>query len=201
MNSSLEELDQLACWTLSAKVGDEASVRESVSLNFEEVKSLGELFCEHFADKEEASFIYLGTCHRIEFYSYGFDPHELFLLWQKLRTPFRAQPRLLRGHVAAEHLIRVASSMDSEVVGETQITGQLRDATRRARERGHLRGRLSRVLDYAFRVAKTIRSQTDLGRGNSKCGHVAVDGLEDFLKTLAIKLPWWSVRAPWRYRA
>jgi glutamyl-tRNA reductase len=74
-----------------------------------------------------------------------------------------------------EHLFRVASSLDSLVVGEPQILGQLKDAFACARAAHTVGPALNRALEHAFRVAKRVRSETALGAGQVSIPTVAVD--------------------------
>ena len=74
-----------------------------------------------------------------------------------------------------EHLFRVASSLDSLVVGEPQILGQLKDAFTAARGAATVGPRLNRAFEHAFRVAKRVRSETALGAGQVSIPTVAVD--------------------------
>jgi len=74
-----------------------------------------------------------------------------------------------------EHLFRVASSLDSLVVGEPQILGQLKDAFAAGRGAKTVGPWLNRVFEHAFRVAKRVRSETALGTGQVSIPTVAVD--------------------------
>jgi glutamyl-tRNA reductase len=74
-----------------------------------------------------------------------------------------------------EHLFRVACSLDSLVVGEPQILGQLKDAFTAARGAGTVGPWLNRAFEHAFRVAKRVRSETALGAGQVSIPTVAVD--------------------------
>lgn len=85
-------------------------------------------------------------------------------------------PHLYRydGPDAIRHLFRVASSLDSMVVGEPQILGQLKSAYDVAKERGAVGGFLDQVVTKAFRVAKRIRSETEIGEGAVSVSYAAV---------------------------
>lgn len=79
------------------------------------------------------------------------------------------------GPDAVRHVFRVASSLDSMVLGEPQILGQVKDAYDAALTAGALRGHLSRSVDRAFSVAKRIRTETQLGAKAVSISSVAVD--------------------------
>ena len=76
---------------------------------------------------------------------------------------------------AARHLFRVAASLDSLVVGEPQILGQVKNAYRLAREASAIGPMLGRVFERSFKVAKQVRDSTAVGHGEVSVGSVAVD--------------------------
>lgn len=80
-----------------------------------------------------------------------------------------------RGPAAVRHVFRVASSLDSLVVGEAQILGQLKAAYAFAGKSGTAGARLSRCLERAFGVAKRVRSETTIARGAANVSSVAVE--------------------------
>src|SRR6185437_9435078 len=75
----------------------------------------------------------------------------------------------------AQHLFRVASGLDSMVIGETEILGQAKKAYEAARASGAAGRYLHRLFQRAFRVAKQVRTHTDIARGAVSVGSVAVD--------------------------
>ncbi|HEY0368116.1 MAG TPA: glutamyl-tRNA reductase, partial [Chthoniobacterales bacterium] len=75
----------------------------------------------------------------------------------------------------AQHLFRVASGLDSMVVGETEVLGQTKLAYEAARTSGGAGPILHRLFQRAFRVAKEVRTHTDITRGAVSVGSVAVD--------------------------
>jgi glutamyl-tRNA reductase len=87
------------------------------------------------------------------------------------------RPHLYRfeDNAAIRHLFRVAASLDSMIVGEPQILGQLKLAYAAAREHGSLGPMLDAVLTRAFSVAKRIRSETDIGRNAVSVSYAAVE--------------------------
>ena len=74
-----------------------------------------------------------------------------------------------------QHLFRVASGLDSMVVGETEILGQTKKAYQSARASGAVGPCLHRLFQRAFRVAKQVRTRTEITRGSVSVGSVAVD--------------------------
>lgn len=79
------------------------------------------------------------------------------------------------GEDAVRHVFRVAASLDSMVLGEPQILGQVKDAFDAAVASGALRSHLARCVSRAFSVAKRVRTETHLGAGTVSISSVAVD--------------------------
>ena len=82
---------------------------------------------------------------------------------------------VVTGREAVHHLMRVASSLDSMVVGEPQILGQVKEAASTARGAGTVGAVLGRLLDRAFAAAKAVRSRTGIAREVVSIGSVSVD--------------------------
>ena len=79
------------------------------------------------------------------------------------------------GEACATHLFRVVAGLDSMVIGETEILGQVKKAYEGARESGSAGPLIPRLFQRAFRVAKQVRSTTDITRGAVSVGAVAVE--------------------------
>ena len=82
---------------------------------------------------------------------------------------------LFEEEAAIRHLFRVAASLDSMIVGEPQILGQLKQAYAQAREQGAIGNCLDAVLTRAFTVAKRIRTETDIGQSAVSVSYAAVE--------------------------
>jgi len=125
----------------------------------------------------------LSTCNRVEIIVTGSDdcdPHavvDAFLAEQKSINPLVIRPHLYRheGRDAIHHLFRVAASLDSMVVGEPQILGQLKTAYAAAKSCGSLCGWLDGVMSRAFSVAKRVRSETGIGQMAVSVSYAAVE--------------------------
>jgi glutamyl-tRNA reductase len=139
-----------------------------------------------------AEVVLLSTCNRVEIY--GVTPwingtvQRLFQVLSTSDTDFTAHLYIKEGAAAAEHLFSVASGLDSMVLGETEITGQVKQAYQAAHD-AKLTGRITnRLFQCAFQVAKEIRTQTAIGRGATSVGSVAVELAERiFDKNLSAK--------------
>ena len=93
------------------------------------------------------------------------------------RQPAELMPHIYvhQGAEAVRHLFRVASSLDSMVLGEPQILGQLKDAFRKATEAGATRTVINRLLHKAFSVAKRVRTETGVASSAVSISYAAVE--------------------------
>jgi glutamyl-tRNA reductase len=121
----------------------------------------------------------VSTCNRVELYA-GIDG-EPETLSRFLLEP-RSLPLTLRSHLynhdgeaALLHLFRVTSSLDSMVLGEPQILGQVKEAFALASEHGTVGQVLGKALPRAFSVAKRVRTETDIARSSASIASAAVD--------------------------
>ena len=128
--------------------------------------------------RPEAALV--STCNRTEIYCAGDKPQlEHTLDW--LAHSGGVSPALLRAHsytlengFAARHAFRVASGLDSMVLGEPQILGQMKDAVRAAEAAGALGTTLSQLFQRSFAVAKEVRTSTEIGAHSISMAAAAV---------------------------
>jgi glutamyl-tRNA reductase len=122
----------------------------------------------------------LSTCNRVELlvcYEGGDPELAVYLNRQYSVDATSLQPHLYQHHEAeaVRHLFRVASSLDSMVVGEPQILGQVKESYSAARSVGAVGGNLERLLQGAFSAAKKVRTETLIGASSVSIASVAVD--------------------------
>ena len=130
-----------------------------------------------------AEAVILSTCNRVEITvttEDRFDPQAIvdaFLAEQKALDPDQIEPHLYRheGKAAIHHLFRVAASLDSMVVGEPQILGQLKAAYAAAKNCGSVCGWLDGLITRTFSVAKRVRSETGIGQMAVSVSYAAVE--------------------------
>jgi glutamyl-tRNA reductase len=91
----------------------------------------------------------------------------------------------LEGREAMRHLFRVASSLDSMVVGEPQILGQLKDAYTLAKDLGAVNGFLDQLVTRAFHVAKRVRTETEIGSAAVSVSYAAVELAREIFGSLS----------------
>ncbi len=156
------------------------SVRERLAIPSERLSSALER-CRRGG--ELAEIVLLSTCNRFEICGVVADPSEAPgpILLRALAEASEASaedfsPYLYscRGIEAVRHVLRVASSLDSLVVGETQILGQVRDAYRAAADVGATGRTLNTLFQTALAIGKRVHVETDIGRGHVSVASIAV---------------------------
>jgi glutamyl-tRNA reductase len=122
----------------------------------------------------------VSTCNRVEILA-AIDSSDVELSGFLSRY-FGLNPAVLGPHIyehrdqeAVRHLFRVAASLDSMVVGEPQILGQVKEAFAVARASGTVGGQLDHLLQSAFAAAKKVRSETEIGANSVSIASVAVE--------------------------
>ncbi|PYM11776.1 MAG: glutamyl-tRNA reductase, partial [Verrucomicrobia bacterium] len=136
--------------------------------------------------------VILSTCNRVELYAVTanadgstFEALRQFLLDScGYRGPLNDEIYKLGEPQSVEHLFKVACGLDSMVLGETEILGQLKTAYRLALEHHHTGSRLNKAFQRAFNVAKQIRTETNIQRGSVSVGSVAVELAEKIFSAL-----------------
>lgn len=139
-------------------------LRERVAFNAER---LGSLLLHQSEQAELNDLVVVSTCNRTEIYANA-ENHDVLLHW--LAQTNGIDIRQLMNHVyryeniqAVSHLMRVASGLDSLMLGEPQILGQVKTALSLAKDKGTVSASLGRIFDYAFYAAKRVRSETAVG--------------------------------------
>jgi glutamyl-tRNA reductase len=143
-------------------------------------ESLGEAALALLGTPGVSEGMIVSTCNRVELVtSHEQTPPDVM---DFLRRYFALDADLLRPHLyeyegteAVRHLFRVASSLDSMVLGEPQILGQVKEAYTAARAVGAVQGSLERLLQTTFTVAKRVRTETQIGSASVSIASVAVD--------------------------
>jgi len=152
-------------------------VRERVAFA-PELLSEAMLAARDFADLKEIAI--LSTCNRTELYcSSGIEGTRALLEW--LGEYHQLDPDELQkcsyaywDEEAARHMMRVASGLDSLVLGEPQILGQLKSAYSLSQEYGHVGAELGRLFQQTFSVAKQVRTDTAIGENPVSVAFAAV---------------------------
>jgi len=137
--------------------------------------------------------VILSTCNRVEIYAVitrepaaAFAGLKKFLeTAQAFEEPHRAEFYSFAEPESLHHLFKVACGLDSMVLGETEILGQLKDAYALAQRHGHTGARLNRAFQRAFHTAKHIRTHTNIQRGSISVASAAVELAEKIFSSLS----------------
>jgi glutamyl-tRNA reductase len=169
------------------------AIRERIAFDAESTAATLKRFTERFPQTES---LLLSTCNRVEFYlaRAAHDPPDHGQLIAFLADEHGLDAGELRqvmyqhdDEQAVAHLMAVTASLDSMVLGETQILGQVRDAFRRAREAGTAGPVVSRMCQDALAAAKRIHTETNLSAGRISIASVAVQFARQIFASVADK--------------
>lgn len=136
--------------------------------------------------------VILSTCNRVEIYAatsldsvQAFAELKQFLVTcHDYREPVTDEIYSLSEPHSIQHLFKVACGLDSMVLGETEILGQLKKAYDLALQHQHTGARLNKAFQRAFNVAKQVRTETSIQRGSISVGSVAVELAEKIFSSL-----------------
>ena len=163
------------------------SIRERVAMREDEVP---EILAELAKSVDLPEAVLISTCNRVELMAASREPHkvgERFAQFLDARTKPQGVEQCLYRHVgenAANHLFRVASGLDSMVLGEPQILGQVKAAFNLANNFGLVGTLLRRCFDRSFKVAKRVRTETEVAVGNVSVSSIACELAEKIFGSL-----------------
>lgn len=115
----------------------------------------------------------LSTCNRFEVYIDGAEPKVLAEIESMVQS-MGVRAKVSRGRQAVERIIMIASGLESRIIGEPEILGQVRREWRNARERGYTSPLLDTVFHQAIVTGKKVRSHTGISRGHASYPSAAV---------------------------
>jgi glutamyl-tRNA reductase len=172
-----------------------ASVELREKLAFDATRleaALAELIARYGAEA-----VVLGTCNRVEIYLARPDtspPLHAPLVAEFLAETHGLPTHLIQPHLyehadadAVRHVLRVASSLDSLIVGEGQIAGQVKEAFELAQKCGATGALLNTLFTAALRVSKRVRTETGIGQGHVSVASAAVDFVREVFERFTDK--------------
>jgi len=136
--------------------------------------------------------IILSTCNRVEIIASVKDPfkagdHIIQELSKVSKIDFdelEGRADIYEDNGAIHHIFSVASALDSLVIGETQISGQLKEAFKEAFEKGFASQKLARVMHFAFKCSKDVRNSTDISKNPVSIASAAVAQAKEIFNNL-----------------
>ena len=141
------------------------------------------LFIERLGQmKGLEEYLILDTCNRWELYGVAESSELCPQIWQRVSELFPLSDEELEsivtkhhGEEMVKHLFEVSSGVDSQMIGETEIFGQVKKALSEASHNHTVHSVLTRIFSKAFQAAKWVRTHTMIGRGQVSIGNVSVD--------------------------
>jgi glutamyl-tRNA reductase len=158
------------------------AVRERLAFSNE---NLGPAVQNLLSSSDVSEAVILSTCNRTEIYCYAKQPHEI-VQWlcqhhQLDVSDIQKYLYLLQPDAMIHHVFRVAAGLESMVLGETQILGQLKYAVQSAQRVGGLGAHLNKLFQYTFSVAKQVRTETGIGEHSVSMAAAALKLSEQIL--------------------
>ncbi|MDR3696137.1 glutamyl-tRNA reductase [Mucilaginibacter sp.] len=137
------------------------------------------------------SFFIVSTCNRTEIYGFADRPEHLInlLCTQTLGTAeaFKSLAYIKSGEKAVEHLFNVGAGLDSQILGDYEIIGQIKQAVKFARERGFINCFLERLVNCVLQTSKTIKNDTALSGGTVSVSFAAVQYIKSHFENITDK--------------
>ncbi|HTE26298.1 glutamyl-tRNA reductase [Flavitalea sp.] len=131
----------------------------------------------------------LSTCNRTEIYGFGETARELIQLLCSQTVgdidTFSSLAYIKTGTEAIQHLFEVSAGLDSQILGDYEVVGQIKQAVKFAREHQFVGNFLDRVVNTVLQSSKTIKNQTQLSSGTVSVSFAAVQYIRDNVKDIA----------------
>jgi len=191
MNSSKQVMDvpsEIIAFGISHHVAP-VEIRERVAIGENELpealRQLGEKSSIH-------EVVILSTCNRTEIYAFASEVHQQRQQLLEFLTTLRPDIAdasenvfyFYEGREAVSHLFKVAAGMDSMIIGEAQILGQVKEAFYQAQEVGTAGTVLNKLFLFAIAAGKRVRAETALGRGAISVASAAVELTQKIFRDL-----------------
>src|SRR5919198_3885929 len=154
---------------------------------FKDLDNAHRLFIEKAGLKE---CVIIQTCNRVEIFAAGKNSDEKHLLkeWASdvgvSNSEFTNIVEISKGNDVVLHLLKLASGLDSLVIGEDQVLGQIKRAFEFSRKNQYAGSHLSVIFNRALKVGSTIRTNTGLNKGSVSVGSMAVKLAEEYFDNL-----------------
>lgn len=162
-------------------------IREKFSLD----ESRKRLFLDAARREGIHSIFIVSTCNRTEVIANGASAQELIRLLTNYSDgnldEFHKYGFELDGYRAVEHLFRVATGLDSQILGDLQIVKQVKEGYELASQEGVVSGEMHRLMQHVFRAHKRSRNETSLGHGAATVAYAAVKFAAQTFESLANK--------------
>jgi glutamyl-tRNA reductase len=133
----------------------------------------------------------LSTCNRTEIYGFADNPSQLIrLLCEQTagnEETFLSSAYIKNGHEAIAHLFSVSAGLDSQILGDYEIIGQIKAAVKFAKNHGCINVMLERLINTVLQSSKAIKNQTELSGGTVSVSFAAIQYIREHVKVVGDK--------------
>lgn len=161
----------------------DVSVRERFSLSDEQANQL----VQKYRNEEGDGILVLSTCNRTELYAFANCPRNLIQLFCEFtgnsKESFEPYQNVLQNRAAIEHLFRVSSGLESKILGDFEIIGQVKKAYQRSKDLAMHNSFLDRLINISVQCSKRVKNETELSTGAASVAFAAVLQVKQYLKT------------------
>jgi glutamyl-tRNA reductase len=158
-------------------------IREQFTLNQEQASHLIYEYKQQGGD----GIMVLATCNRTEIYAFGNCPRNIIALFCKYtgtsQELFDAHKTIKQNTEAIEHLFRVGAGLESKILGDFEIIGQIKKSFRLAKDLNASNGFLERLVNNTVECSKRVKNETELSTGAASVAFAAVLQLKEYLKS------------------
>ncbi|BDQ13381.1 glutamyl-tRNA reductase [Sediminibacterium sp. TEGAF015] len=169
------------------------SIRSKFSISEQAIK---EIYTQ-FKHEGRTNIIILSTCNRTEIYGYGISEGEIKNIFEKYTAADKVaiEKHLIvrNGREAIQHLCSVSAGLESQIIGDYEIAGQLRSSFKMANEAGMTTGLFQKILETSLQASKSVRTQTNISDGTTSTSYAVIQHLKKYsLNHLKICLIGWG---------
>lgn len=149
------------------------SIRERLALNKEQTRE-----ALKFLKKSYEEIFIISTCNRLSIYAYGENNDAILAYFNRFGNYRQFLSILPDSEIAIRNLFSTAAGLESQAVGEHQITGQIRDALALAREENTIGAVLDELIRHAIHTGKKVRQETNIGKFSASLATVGFEIIE-----------------------
>lgn len=135
------------------------------------------------ASKDNSFGFIISTCNRTEIYALASDIEDIFQKWNDVTgtnlNELKEYLYILEGEAAKKHLFKVGCGLESQILGDFEITSQLKKAFAFAKNIGTINGYLERLVNTVLQSSKAVRSKTKISNGTTSVSYVTVDYIKN----------------------
>jgi len=161
----------------------DVATREKFSLSQEQAQHL----IHEYQSEGGDGIMVLSTCNRTELYAFANCPRDLISLFCKHsgndKSQFEPFQNIKQNREAIEHLYRVGAGLESKILGDFEIIGQVKKAYQNSKDQSAHNAFLDRMVNIAVQCSKRVKNETELSTGAASVAFAAVLQVKEYLKT------------------